>query len=278
MSEERDKFGGLLTEVDLDLSELENEDLLQGRAKLMKSDDLFLGIYDLENVTELLEQSGLLPGLQTRGFNKLEISLETKNTRDQRLYIKDKKTRENLVFMRMHLGSFYSSEQTLPMDNMHLLFIDWLLLQNINADNIEPDKLFPGQKYPGLGLFKEVKSFVLSLTENKYLDGVANIPEFYHDAVLFRDRFQFLKPESQAMFDTVSKQLKKLGLKKLSLMISEEKIRMHHRGKAEDQVFKFMLGEMVAAKCPELLHYFESDLYHKRYKNFKKHLKFYVQE
>lgn len=267
------KLRKFLPEIELDLSDIENQDLFYGRTKLVISRDRFLGLYEQNEIHNFLEESGILPRLKEKGYPKVSIEILTENMRDQRLNIRDKKTKEIIVIMRLHLGSFVTKDISVNTDTLDLLFIDYLGLSDVKrAGDNKP--LYPGQSYPGLGIFSEVEKFIDLLSKKRKLDGIANIPEYYHDAVLFKNHFQFIIPSSQAIFEKLHEFGKKNGLKKTSLSIQKGEIYKASESGNEDP-FRFRLGEMVAPNCTELKYYFKSDEYLTAKEKIKKSIRFF---
>ncbi|MCB1146708.1 MAG: hypothetical protein KDK41_07495 [Leptospiraceae bacterium] len=248
-----------LSEITFNLSEMDSVDLFGDRARLLPQKDKFLGLFNREELEDALNQSGLLPGLVKKGFTDFTIDIQTEIESDHRLIITDNESSEQLIFMRLHLGAYSASELFAPLERMRLLFIDWLLLQNPKA-KASRKPLFPGQKFPGNGLFPEVKKFMLMLIERGKLDGAANLPEFFHDAVLFADKFQFLNPESQGIFEALLRDLGKIGLRKLSSCIHDNLVLQKESGK-EAEMFNFKPGEMVVGNSTELKVYLSSPKY-----------------
>lgn len=267
------KLKKFLPEIELDLSDIENQDMFYGRTKLLISLDRFLGLYEEKEVHEFLHESGILPRLKEKGYSKVKIEIITENIRDQRLNIRDKKSGEIIVIMRLHLGSFVTRDISLNTDTLDLLFIDYLGLSDIKRAGVRKS-LYPGQNYPGLGIFPEVEKFIDLLSKRRKLDGIANIPEYYHDAVLFKNHFQFIIPSSQGIFENLHEFGKKNGLKKTSLSIQKEGIYKESESGIEDP-FRFRLGEMVAPNCTELRYYFQSDYYLSIKEKVKKSTRFF---
>lgn len=276
MSEENQKSSKneFLSELNIDLSELDSVDIMGNRVRLNVDPKLFLGFFSMPQIIDALQTSGITNGLEKKGFKNWELELDTQNSGDHRLIIVDRISNVRLVFMRLHVGSFSAQNIPVNLENLRLLFIDWLLLQNPLLP-IKPNKLFPGQKYPGNGLFSEVKTFMIYLIKKAKLDGAANLPEFFHDAVLFADRFYFLDPKGQGEFEALLRDLRKRGLRKLSRLIHSGKIERTPKGK-QTHMYEFRHGEMVVPNSPELRSYFESKTYTESVKKFKDRVSFTI--
>ncbi len=267
------KLKHFLPEIELDLTDIENQDFFYGRTKLVVSKDRFLGLYDRKEINQFLEISGIIDRLKQKGYPKIDVEITTENIRDQRLNIRDRKTGEIIVIMRLHLGSFRAKDIAINLDSLDLLFIDYLGLSDVRKKNDQKD-LYPGQTHPGLGIFPEVETFVYLLSKEKKLDGVANIPEYYHDGVLFKNRFHFIIPSSQAKFEKLHEFGKKNGLKHTSLSIQKDLVYIHDLSHKTSEIFHFRLGEMIVPNCTELKYYLESPAYRQMVDKIKKSIYF----
>ncbi|MCS6984715.1 MAG: hypothetical protein NZM25_06285 [Leptospiraceae bacterium] len=261
-----------LEEFSIDLTDLSDTELLEGRSHILPSERPFLGLFSRDKVAELLEKAGITIALRRKGFYNFTLGFDTSKPQDQRLWIEDNETREKLLFMRLHLGNFLARDIEVDLSELRLLFIDWLLLQNPRAEQ-KKDKLFPGQKYPGLGLFPEVKQFLYYIVRDIHLDGAANLPEFFHDAVLFADKFLFVHPESQGIFEALRTQGRFLPLRHLSNLIHKGLVQIS-KGGGPFEVFEFRLGEMLVPHSQLLQDYFNSDHYKKQRKESSQNVRF----
>jgi hypothetical protein len=62
-------------------------------------------------------------------------------------------------------------------------------------------KQLPGQKYPGLGVGYEFHKMLITLAEEAGRDGLMDVPEHFHNAVMYHEGgFHFVSPQHEAFF------------------------------------------------------------------------------
>lgn len=62
-------------------------------------------------------------------------------------------------------------------------------MQNPDAEFMPDRPLLPGQKYPGLGLSRQILELVSLIGQRIGKDGIAIHPQYYHTAHLYHKRF-----------------------------------------------------------------------------------------
>jgi hypothetical protein len=65
---------------------------------------------------------------------------------------------------------------------MELVAIEWLLLQNPRESFSERRPRLPGQEHPGLGLLRDLMSWLVVVCETHQLDGICFVSAHYHVA------------------------------------------------------------------------------------------------
>jgi hypothetical protein len=137
----------------------------------------------------------------------------------------------------------------------NILNIRWLSLQN-PARTFSPNRpRLPGQKYPGSGLgrvfFTEIRR--LSLIAKR--DGIMNIPEHFHNAVLYKG-FYFIDPYHQALFNRMlldlDAEIKRTSLTKVSWAVGTGALRL------DGESWSWNLGEQIFPLSRKAISYFNS--------------------
>jgi hypothetical protein len=105
-----------------------------------------------------------------------------------------------------------------------VLVIEWLLLQNPRSDFGPYRRPLPGQKFPGLGLLKEVFGWLVVVAEMLELDGIYYVPASYHVAIQSRRRVHFLKPEHEAWMQALDELFDSLSLAEASTIVAEGRV------------------------------------------------------
>ncbi|EMJ94181.1 hypothetical protein [Leptospira alstonii] len=210
--------------------------------------------FSREEMKDMFESAGIFRILHARGYHDYGIFLDGISDMDNRIYIKDP-SGGILVHMRLKFSDF----QFKKLDQSYkLVYIDWLLTQNLKMKNMKAKKkLYQGQEYPGLSLMNEITGFIRILAAKLGAYGAFNIPEYFHDAVLFHKSFQFVDPEKEGRFRAILQSFSRTNLRELSDQIHNEKI--YEASAKELYVWKY--GEMVSC----INGYLESTLFDEEY-------------
>lgn len=262
----RSRSGGdkILELAHLDPVDL-NEDL--GAGPLVRHTDgevRIFGKYSQAEITELMEWSGIFAGVADKGYTDYRTELQYLSDMDQRIFIKNGD--EVLVHIRLKLSHFrFRLHPGAPQKK--LLYIDWLLTRHPGSRHIRPERLFPGQDMPGLGIFAQIQDFITNLTLGVGARGAFNIPEYFHDALLFHRVFSFYDPAREVVFRALIRDLRKHGAREISTALSEGRI-----VNADDEVVRWAPGEMISAIDPELEELLWTPEYHtKVVRGLKRH-------
>lgn len=239
----------------LDLSDLEMLDLSRELNTALSPDQMVFGKFSKEEITELMVESKLLPMLEFRGYKDYTIEINVLSELDNRIFIKTPDD-QILVHMRLKFSDFSLKESR---EVYKMVYIDWLLTQNIRIDPKTLNKpLFFGQEYPGLAVFMEITEFIRLLTRKIGAHGVFNIPEYFHDAVLFRNNFRYMDPEKEGQFRALLHFSIKSRIRDVSDAIHNGKLVWADTGK----VFEWFYGEMLTTIDPFL----EANVFNDDYK------------
>ena len=229
---------------DLDESEI-NEDL-GGRLVRNGGDGevRIFGKYSSAEIEELMAWSGIFEELEAKGYTKHELDLQYLSELDQRIFVKEND--QVLIHIRLKLSHFrFRLHPGAP--RKKLLYIDWLMTAHPRARHFRPERLFPGQELPGLGIFSQLSDFIANLAIGLGARGAFNIPEYFHDALLFHRQFNFYDPVREAFFRALMRDLRKHGARKISRALAEGRVFDRN-----DHVVQWTPGEMISILSPEL--------------------------
>ena len=230
----------------LDQSELE-EDLHGGpliRENFSDGETRIFGKYTQEQVHMLMEWSGIFQALHDKGYSQTDVELQYLSDQDQRIFVREKD--EVLIHIRLKLSSFHFRLHP-GAPRKKLLYIDWLMTRHPHTKKLRRDRLFPGQDMPGLGIFGHISDFITNMALGVGAKGAFNIPEYFHDAVLFHRQFRFYDPVREAFFRALLRDLRKHGIREISHALSENRVISGHG----DPV-SWTPAEMISALDPEL--------------------------
>ena len=177
------------------------------------SSSLFLGKYSEDGIKFVIERFGLDRQARHRGIRHLDVVVDTKDPYRHRLTIYNGRTRDR-DHMVMDFVARY--QHLVPRDidaeneyslQLKVLTIEWLLLQNPKAVFSHRRHPLPGQSYPGLGLGDQLLALFTLMGRHLQVDGIINVPEYFHTGLIFSKRFVFLSPHVQALVHQVARDL-----------------------------------------------------------------------
>lgn len=228
---------------------------------------IIFGRLSKEEIWEMFLESQVISKLYKRGYSDFHLETQCLSNLDNRIFIKTSKN-EILIHLRLKLDDFEIKRVN---QILKMIYIDWLLTQNIRLGKKKiQKKLFEGQEYPGLNIFGEITKFILLLTKKVGVHGIFNVPEYFHDAVLFHKNFRYLDPEKEGMFQILLESFKKIPLRKLSNLIHNHRI----YNITDDKVFNWFHREMFYSEFEEITHVLFNSEYFKILEESKKKYKF----
>lgn len=201
------------------------EELLFELAGINPENRLF-GRFRPEEVRERVRDAGILAGLALRGYHDPVLTLSCTNPEEQRVCLyAGRKSRERLLMeIRVQIRTFRPGKPvgSFPEGTVfRMLLIHWLALS-------DPDRPFsigrprlPGQERPGLGLLSECLSLLRQIGKEFLLDGILDVPDHFHTALIYSRRFRFLDPQAEGRFQAMARDLKGLPLALASEAVGE---------------------------------------------------------
>jgi hypothetical protein len=150
------------------------------------------------------------------------------------------------------------------------LVIDWLVFQNPRAQFTPSRPRLPGQKYPGLGIMRPCMTAILDLARETGKQAVVNIPEYYHNAVLYQPAFRFFSPFVEGRFRALQKFLKKLNLAEASHAVASGKI----WNQTKNEPFVWKPHEQILGLDRRISEYVKSEAYLQKAKEAEEASKF----
>lgn len=175
------------------------------------------GRYDARQVRAIAEKAGLIQGLERLGYPDPILSLSCADPSEQRIcYYAGEMVRERLlVELRFQLTNFHPKQAIGPFTeetSFRMLVLLWLVLSN-------PDKEFPldrprlpGQQRPGLGLIDEMLLLLRTFARDLSVDGMLDVPEHFHTALIYSRSFRYLDPAVEGRFQAIARDLKGVPL------------------------------------------------------------------
>ena len=203
-----------------------HEDLLYREDSLTSEENnMLFGRFSITSIEKIIEESGLYRVLHRKGYKKLTTELKIVSSYDQRIFIFSRGI--DIVQIRLKLSKF-SFKRHSELSARLLLFIDWLQTRDVQANRGEP-RLFPGQDAPGLGVFSFITEIITRIANEVHAAGAFNLPEYFHDALLFHRRFRFYHPEKEAQFRLAIRDLRKYGARNISKAFASEAVLLNNK-------------------------------------------------
>lgn len=204
-----------------EFQDLEEVDLELPAAGKLTDKTLFLSVLSQEQLWQVLEETGVVAAIRRRGYWPLQLETEFLTEKNHRFWLLWKN--EKILHLRLHLSHFRLHRHPL-MPAVKLLFIDWMQTRHV-LHKRELHHLFPGQDVPGLGIFPQLALFLRRLVVLTQASGGFNMPEYFHDAVLFHRAFRFYDPLREAFFRALLRDLRRHGVRAISQALQTGRVR-----------------------------------------------------
>lgn len=261
-------------------SDLSWDDLFQGD-RPASSQDLFLGNYSRDGISFIIERFGFDRLARHRGIRHLNIQLDCQDPFRHvlRIYDDDVASAEHLIMefvARLQtLTPSGDDEEFIFTEPLQVLMVEWLILQNPRGSFTTRRPQLPGQLYPGLGLGDPLMALFTLMGRHLHVDGIVNVPEHFHTALMFSRRFKFLDARVQAIMEAISRDLwGKYRLAVIAWACYHEAIRDIHTG----QTIKWNPRKQIIPLKGSLRTYFHDPEYQQLVDEQKKRYSFRLDE
>ncbi len=228
------------------------------------SSALFLGKYSEAGINFIIERFGLDRQARHLGIRHLTVKVNTQDPFRHRLTIYNGRHRNNdhivmdFVARYQHLVPKDIEDEIEYNQPLKVLMVEWLLLQNPKTGFTQRKPQLPGQEYPGLGMGDQLLALFTLMGRHLQVDGIINVPEYFHTALIFSKRFVFLSPSVQALVHQISQDLwKKYRLGVIAWASATESIINIRTG--QPQIWE-PRRQIIPIHSP-LRQYFKSDAY-----------------
>jgi hypothetical protein len=223
---------------------------------------LFLGHYTEETIIERLGHYGVMPKLRNEGFHAVFVRLNLSDPYRQevKMYDKDATPDRLLGELVVQPGLFKSEHDfagALKGKTFHMLFIHWLCLQNPVHPFTSDRPALPGQMYPGLKIGREFMNMLIALAQKLGMDGIINVPEFPHTALLYSRRFAFMDPTSEGVLKAFQRDMFNMSLAQASWGIITNCVKDSNTSRPKN----WFSEEQVLPVSQELIDHFYGDWY-----------------
>ncbi len=168
-----------------------------------------------------LERIGVLEHLRRLGYDGFSPQFAGENLFESRFSLVGEHPEVEgaclLVDIRTHTGELKGD---CPLTGqpvcLRAIVLDWLNLQD-PARPLTVDRVaLPGQTHPGLGIFRRAQRLTIGYLRETDYDVAVNVPEYFHNAVLYSRYHRFFLPERQGRFLALKRDLLSYGLGRAS--------------------------------------------------------------
>lgn len=189
--------------------------------------DRVMNRYDASALRAMFAQAGTLAVLERKGFGDLEVAIDCAGRALPHVLLRGSKAGTSHVLLDAILGEAVIEPELFRRQGVAierpitLAVVYWLREEDPTADFSPRRPALPLQRHPGLGVLRSAFRVVVRMASELGKDGVASMPKFFHDAVIFfRSRlFLFLDGEEQGRFEAMLRDLQPLGLGEASMAI-----------------------------------------------------------
>lgn len=227
-----------------------------------KRGDLFLNLYSSDELMGLFHDMGICRKISSCGFSNLEIKISGDNPFDHRMRLYSEEGGESALLMELVVkeGIFEPKKtfvKNFELKNLRMLMIEWLSLQNPKGTFDNKRQRLPGQKFPGLGILMDLEGVLVCICKRLGYEGVVDIPEYYHGALMYSARFFFYDPEMEGKLCAMMRDLADLPLARASVAVMLNCLIDRTTG----EFVNWSPGEQILPISKKVKEYFESDEY-----------------
>ena len=238
--------GRLMTDPG-ELDGLNDSELLTGNRPRL------FGYYTAPGVEYALREFGVFSLIEDLGYRDLEVNISGDVwTQDLRIHGQGQGG-QHLVAE----GRFRRSAWKPPKDNplrremalgeLHVIFIEWFLLQNPLADFTPDRPRLPGQQHPGLGIRDEVMEVLYAVARRLDLEAYLAKAKLFHNAFMYSPMFFFVDHRRQAELMAIRQAGQGRSLRDITLAVEAGLLR-----DGQGQVFQWT-GDLMIHPLSEAL-------------------------
>ncbi len=221
--------------------------------------EFLLESYSAKGIELALEKYGIIKYLKKVGFDKTRLVTDFNNPYKQRIALYN-----GLISSKTLLGELVIGKKSMKIENLSatnrqfftFLAIEWLTLQNYRKQFSKAYPKLPGQIYPGLGLGRTILSVIYLMSWHLKFDAIFNIPEYYHNAAMYSEKFHFIDPDKEGLLRLImNKYHNKLGMAVVSWIIEKGFMEL------DGQKFNWFTSPQIIPIARDLKKYFKSETY-----------------
>lgn len=159
-----------------------------------------LGFYTREGIERVLEAYGVFETLRGQGYSRFMVKFDLDEfTHNLKVFADD------LLVCECRLRRAKGASDPCVAEWQRrfvpeLLVVEWLSLEDPRRTFDARRPRLPGQRYPGSGVGAEVMTMLTICARRLRLHGLIEVPERFHNAVIYRRRTHFFDPMMEGRF------------------------------------------------------------------------------
>ena len=226
--------------------------------------DKMLDRYDATALRRLFDDAGIIEALERKGFGTVDVVVESSGRALPHALLFAHKAGRRFLLLDACVGearvqpAFFAQRGYLIEQPVELVVVHWVREEDPTASFAADRPPLPLQQHPGLGVLRQAFRVIAHIAADLGKDGVASVPKFFHDAVIFYHSrlFLFLDGEEQGRFEALTRDLRHLTLAKASLALASGAVRS-----SDGRPAQWVAGYQVFPLSPRLAAYFHSGQY-----------------
>ena len=222
------------------------------RQLLDKHDGRLLGFYTRRGMLRALEAYGFLDELRHRGYAEFDVEFRLDEYAHRMRLLADGLLVCECRLRRTAGATDPCLAEVQSRHPVELFYVEWVQLEDPRAEFTAERPRLPGQRYPGSGLGQEVFTLFGIAARRLRLDGILEVPAYFHNAVLYARAARFIDPFVEGRFLALTSLLAHHPLHEVSWAITEARV-VDDRG----EPIGWTPREQLVAFSPALVDYFE---------------------
>jgi hypothetical protein len=266
-------------EIGRDIASIDVGNYLRGTRS--HQEKLFLGTFNLEEVSHLLEQARLFSHLAGLGYENVKVMIDVDNAGVSylKLFHKSSNPRNLLFDLRLSESTFIPNKVNFKenaSEAYDMIVIEWLSSQDPHRDFSSERPQLPGQGFPGLGVLDHCFEIMHMIGRRLNKDGFLDIPDHIHGAIMYAKEFKFFDPAHEGVLRALMRDLKDYSLSDISWGIITGTVIEKYKNEPQP----FDPSEQVYYISPRLRGHFLSRKYKSVFSKYyrRKHFRFDYEE
>lgn len=177
-----------------------------------------LGYYTRTGLEEALRQYGAWDRLEALGLRP-HLALHHPDPQRHLIRVTDGPHGPTCVELVCRFAALRARAEADPLPPgpvLDLIAIEWLMLQNPRRTFTRDRPPLPGQRFPGLGMGREVMTLLHIMCERLQREGLLGFPEHYHNAILYSPHYRYIAPACEGRLRALRRDLAALTLAEAS--------------------------------------------------------------